>query len=250
MVSRLDYHSTGAAERYVELLNNFRMFVVSAMRRDPTDSGVKTVMKRTAIDKAKRFKDSEMEIFDFALEDIVREAREQLAQDVDAVSGMSELSTPASDYMDDLSAFYETELTSQLQRDISQASMRLNDFALEVYMQRHNEVGNREALVRALIDSSEQVRFYFKDRSGRRHASQKFIRTMFRHTMLLAALHVYAMEASEYGASHMMVIHPENKAGVTGTKVGFRRDQGLPLIADLKDEIFHPNSRAFVKAVF
>jgi hypothetical protein len=251
MLSRLDFHSTQAGARYVDFLNTLRMFVISAMRRDPTDAGVRTVLKRTAIDRARNFKEDELDIFDFALEDTVREARETLAQDVQATGGLLDLPDTVSAYMDELSAFYDTEITSQLQRDISQASNRLHEFALEVFMQRTQPfVSDQDAHVKALIDTSEQTRFFFRDRSGRRHASQKFVRSMFRQTLLLAGLHAYAVEAALAGALHMVVTHPENKAGVTGTQIGFRRDQGMPLITDLKDEIFHPNSRAFVKAVF
>jgi len=251
MLSRLDFHSTQSAARYIDFLNTLRMFVISAMRRDPTDAGVRTVLKHTAVDRARAFKDDELDIFNFALEDTVREARELLLQDVQAVIGLTDAPQATTAYMDELSAYYETEITSQLQRDISQAANRLHEFALEVFMQRTQPfISNEDAHVKALIDTSEQTRFFFSDRSGRRHVSQKFVKSVMRQTLLLAGLHAYAVEAVLSGAQYMIVTHPENKAGVSGTKVGFRREQGLPLISDLKDDIFHPNSKAFLKAVF
>lgn len=251
MLQRLDFHATQAGSRYVDFLNTLRLFTTSAMRRDPTDARVKATMKRTAIDRARSFKQDELEIFEFALEDIIREARELLSEDIQATGGLLDLPDSVVAYVDELSAFYETEITSQLQRDISQAANKLNEFALEVFMVRQQPFETHQgAHVKALIDTSEQIRFFFKDRTGRRHASQKFVRSVFRQTLLMAGLHTYAIEAMMAGADHLEVTHPAMKAGVYGVKVGFRREQGFPLIADLKDEVFHPNSRAFVKAVF
>ncbi|MCR9222938.1 MAG: hypothetical protein NXH70_02615 [Hyphomonas sp.] len=251
MLQRLDFHAVQAGSRYVDFLNTLRLFTTSAMRRDPTDARVKATMKRTAVDRARSFKQDELEIFEFAMEDIIREARDLLTEDVQATGGLLDLPQSVVAYVDELSAFYDTEITSQIQRDVSQAAHKLSEFALEVFMVRQQPFESHQgAHIKALIDTNEQLRFFFRDRTGRRHASQKFVRGMFRQTLLMAALHTYSVEAMMAGADHLEVTHPEDKADVAGMKIGFRRDQDLPVIADLKDEVFHPNSRAFVKAVF
>jgi hypothetical protein len=247
MKSLLDNLSMQSGERYVDLLNSFRNLLWNAMRQNPKDMRNRTYLKETALERARTFRETEQAMFDFSLENVVSQVQQKLFADTGVGVNFDEI-TFANDYLDDIRRYFGTELTSQLQRDVAQIERRLSDFSLEVFMTERSTNDPIQAHMSALIDTRENMKFYFKDRSGRRNLSQKFVRATTRQALLTAAIELYAIGASLIG-DHMEVVHFEGSAKANGIKIGFRREQGFPLLSDVRDEIFHPNSNAFLKVV-
>lgn len=234
-----------AGERYVDVLNSFRNLLWNAMRQNPSDFRSRTYLKEASLERARVYRDTEIAAFDFALETVASQVEERIRQETGVPIRLEEIEY-VGQYLDDIRSFFATELTSQLQRDIGQLERRLSDFSLEYFMAERTLNDPVQAHMTALIDTREQMKFYFKDRSGRRHLSQKFIRTTTRHSLLIAGVELYSIAAS-YVGNHMEVTHPDGK--VNGMKIGFTRAQGYPLLSDVREEVFHPNSDAFLKVV-
>lgn len=245
MTPLLDNISEQGGERYVGLLNEFREILWNAMRQNPLDARQREFLKASAINSAVAYRETEETAFEFSLDQVAEEVERRFLRDTGASLKFDEIEF-ASEYLVDIQRFFSTELTSQIQRDITQAEKRYSDFRLSVFTTSKVTNSPEEAHVLALLDSREQMKFYFRDRGGRRHPSQKFVRGLLRHSLLIAGVELYSMAAS-YAASHMEVDNPGSKSH--GLKVGFRSEQGYPLLADIRDEIFHPNSNAFLKAV-
>lgn len=247
MKSLLDRFSSNSGDRYVDLLNGIRGLLWNAMSQNPEDMRSREYLKRGALDKARDYRATEEVMFEASLEAITAKVEQIFKQDTGVDIRFSEIPF-AVEYLFDLRRFFSTELTSQLQRDIAQLERRLADFSVEVFMNSRNSQDPIQAHMNALINTREQMKFYFKDRAGRKHLSQKFVRNTTRHTLLSAAVELYAIAAS-FVASHMEVTHSEGSSKAAGSLIGFRREQGFPLLAEVRDEIFHPNSDAFLKAV-
>lgn len=247
MKSLLDSFAMQSGERYVDLLNSFRNLLWNAMRQNPKDMRNRTYLKQTALERARLFRETEQSMFDFSLETVASKVEQMFEAETGVKIDFDKIPF-AVDYMEEMRAYFGTELTSQLQRDVAQVERRLVDFSLEVFMTDRVINDPVQAHMNALIDTRENMKFYFKDRSGRRNLSQKFIRATTRHALLVSAVELYAIAAS-YVGDHMEVTHFENGAKSVGMKVGFRREQGYPLLADIRDEVFHPNSNAFLKVV-
>lgn len=250
MIRKIDFQADQANARYIAFLGTLKTAYSGAINTDPTSEEVKTQLRRDSLRLAADYRDKEVEAFTFILEDIAKDALRLLAQEQQLLVGVSELSEVATLYMTKLVDFYESEITSQLHRDIAVNMSNIENIGLEVFHRQQSGEDIRIAIAKTLLDRVETAPFYFRDRSGRRHPSQRYVRMSFRQTLLYGALQTYSIEASIRSANYMIVRHPENKASVEGTLLGFRRDQNLPLISDVKDEIFHPNSNAFVEAKF
>ena len=244
---QLDSFPTGASERYVGLLNDFRGMLRSAMGRDPADTRTRGLLKRSLLDRASTYRDIEIAMLELEIDTVTQSARDQVLTDLD-LDDKTQLSI-IDEYKERLLEHASTELTSQIQRDMAQTLRTLEEFRLEVFMQRQRGIPDEDAHAKALMNAREATQYFFRDRAGRNHKSQKFVRTMVRHTLLVGAMEVYAMHAAAYGADHLEVVHPDQNATYAGMRIGFRREQDLPLVADLKEDVFHPNSNATLKAV-
>ena len=242
-----DAAAASSSQRYVDLLNVFRNILWSTLRQDPTDMRTRDALRQNATNRARVYLEAERAWFANQIEDVAQEARTRVAVDLGITPSKETENAFLSAYIDDLSMFMDAEITSQLQRDIAALSRRLEEFGLEVYMERQRGNSPSEAHIKVLISANEGMSFYFRDRAGRKLNSQKFIRTVVRHALLTCWTQIYAAEAAEYGASYLTVEHPDSTKYVD-MKVGLSRDQGLPLISDIKDDIFHPQSKAYLKA--
>lgn len=245
----IDGFATGASERYVALLNSYREALRASLQQNPKDVRTRQYLRKTAMDRSLSFREAELEMLSEQITAAVSLGGEHAAEDLGLAAAADDGLT--ADYIDHLVEHATTELTSQIQRDLAQTMHHFQEFQLEVVMQQRNAgLPDHEAHFRAFTQANGRVSFFFKDRAGRRHMSQKFVRTMTRHTLLIGYLESYALHAAAYGARHMEVVHPDQNSEAHGIEVGFRRDQGLPLVSDLKEEVFHPNSNASLKAFF
>lgn len=249
MHSAMDSYAMGASERYLGLLNEHRDALRQVMLRRRVDARGRNILRQQLLTRSQEFRETEIAMLTMALSEWLETARSKVMSDLGLTSAGAEV-VPVQDYQDKLIEFASTELTSQIQRDMAQALRHLEEFSLEVFMHRQRGVTEDEAIANAVINGRARHQFFFSDRSGRRHPSQKFIRTLMRHTLLVGFVEVYALHAAAFGADHMLVEHPDKEATHAGMKVGITRENGLPLVSDLKDEVFHPNSNASLKAYF
>lgn len=247
--AKLSETAQRASERYVSFLNSLRGTLSTVIRSDPADVRTRRELRMSAFAIARTFIDVEMKLIEQDLDDVadyqfrraVSEAGLQAA-DIDRAEILDDLLAETADHL-------ETEMRAQIERDVAQLLKRHKDFQLEVHLISLTErVDPRSAQFRALMRHSDQVRFFFKDRSGRRYPSQKFIRTVYRDALLQAGNEIYMLTAVDVGFKKARVVHPDRNAGVNDYVFPLNPDTGQGSYVEIRDEAFHPNSNAILKA--
>jgi hypothetical protein len=84
--------------------------------------------------------------------------------------------------------------------------------------------------------------FTFMDRRGRVFGADQHIAQIARHGLVLFGVQTYATSAAALGASQVSVTHPDPSHKHAGMAVNIEDLEGI------LSEVFHPNSRAFLKA--
>mgnify|MGYP001298923751 CR=1 FL=1 len=243
----LDVYALQASDRYVAFLNNLRGQLWTALRKDPTDMRSRDALFRDVHALAVTFLDQERPTLHQAVEEVAQDALQRVALDLGVSVSQKLQNAFLTDYRDNIAHFLLQEFMTQLDRDIHQVMRKYEELGLQVFMERQTSATPEEAHFRVLMNANESMSFYFRDRSSRKLNSQKYIRTVVRHALVTVWTQLYAMEATSYSASHLTVEHPD-KAKYDGLKLGFVDSQGLPTLMDVKDEIFHPQTKAYLKA--
>jgi hypothetical protein len=131
-----------------------------------------------------------------------------------------------------------TELHTQMTRDALKFVRLWQEFALEYQMRLGRSIP--EIAKFQAIETARQ-----KDEVDPSTASLRFARLNHRYALLTFAFETYAKEAFDLGAKYMLVV----KNGQAGDRVDFLPGGPGKTFAELRDEVFHPNSTATLLAV-
>lgn len=131
-----------------------------------------------------------------------------------------------------------TELHTQMTRDALKTVRQWQEFSLEYQMRLGKSIP--EIAKFQAIETAKQ-----KDEVSPSTASLRFARLNHRYALLTFAFETYAKEAYDLGAKYMLII----KNGEAGDRVDFLPGEPGKTFAELRDEVFHPNSTATLRAV-
>lgn len=230
-----------ASDRYQAVLATFRGMLYGVLS-DPFSERTADQLRKQAVEVGRMYLRAEVPL----IEEAVTESAQDALDSVHADLGVS----VAQDVPDRLSAFLhahmdylENELRAQLSRDVEMLVRRYREHALEAHLAR---VTNSGFAAPSAI-TADKSRFYFRDRMGRLYPSTKYVRTSWRHTLLVIAAEFYALEAAELGATTVEVIHEDSHAAVNGMRISL--DGSFePTFLDVRDEVFHPQAQVVLRA--
>lgn len=241
----LDELSVKAGERYVNFLMSLRGVLASTRSTPPKDTRAFSAIRTGSYEVARVYMDTEIEFLDRDLNRLQEHARALVRTEV--LSGPPSSTYALSDYSEEIVTWFRQELRSQIERDINSAVQKRREIILDATItSRTKGVPLLEAYELALT-RREGVNFYFTDRSGRRYPSQKFIRQLFRHTLLTAAVETFALEAASYGVTELEITHPDKNHSFNGELITLVETPNVLTLADVRDDVFHPNSNAFLR---
>lgn len=150
-----------------------------------------------------------------------------------------------------LSAFcdyIESELIAQIHRDIALLRQTIQRVDLEVSIAATARgISARTALVEYRIGNQADLQFVFHDRHARKWASKKFIRAMWRHTLLAVYNEIVLMTLAEHGIWRAQVVHEDPNSDVNGVIVAMGSNSEFPTYSEIRADIFHPNANAVLR---
>lgn len=244
----LDEASTKAGERYVNFLMSLRGVLGTSLSSRPDDMRAFEQIRAGAYSVAEVFLEQEEERFAMDLLS-AQERAEELVQS-DALGRYDGSAGALSDYSEELVVWFRQELRAQIERDVNTLVAKRRELILEAAVRsRSSRLDMMESYLELIRNGREKVDFYFKDRSGRRYPSQKFVRQLYRHGMLTVAVEVYALEAADMGFSELEIITRDSNNSYSGQRITLSAEPGMLKLSDVRDEVFHPNSNSFIKIV-
>ena len=119
--------------------------------------------------------------------------------------------------------------------------------ALDVDMLLATEnISRQNAIVKASI-AGGTPEYVSRDRAGRRHPSQRFVRQAWRQHLVLLWIETKLFTFAAHGHTQARVTHTEPDHRFNDLAFSMTLE-GTPTYHDIRDEVFHPNSRADVTA--
>lgn len=144
-----------------------------------------------------------------------------------------------------------TEIALATQKDSETIARQLRQLAFNVD-QHMNAKGTtyNVALMNAKIDLGGSTTFFQVDRSGRRWASTNYAKTGSRGFLVKTYIESYLYAMTAAGNDLARVDHPEEDHMHNGVVFSVSGESlGIPTYSEIRDEVWHPNSRALVSKV-
>lgn len=225
--------SARAGERYHAVLTTFRGMLF-AFLNERFSVGRADDLRRDADEVGRMFLRSETPLI---LEEVTRTAQDALwtVQDQSGVQRTADISDTLNAFLTQHCDYLENELRVQLSRDAEMLVRRYREFALEAQL-------NGSA-------NLERARFYFRDRVGRQYPSQQFVRSVWRHTLVMVAAECFALEAADQGIHEIETLSPDPESRWANFAIGLTDTVAAPSFSEVRDEVFHPQSQVTLRVV-
>ena len=140
------------------------------------------------------------------------------------------------------------ELKLQVRRDIALLKTSIQRVSLEVTLSaKASGKSERSALFEYRFGNSEDVKFMFTDRAGRNLSSRKYVRSLWRSTLLSAYNETTLFVIADQGQEVAIVVHDDPKSEYDGLKVSIGSNTANPSYAEVRAAVFHPNSNAHLE---
>lgn len=244
--NRLTVAADRAGQRYKALLLTFENVVKDIIyEADPGYPSVRKRAKKNAYDLARTY-----------LEDEVIHVEQSIAQEIrDAVSTTLELmgkSYAEPIHQVDLNAANLAEeldqnVRTQLERDIISVDKTLREFSIRsLLISKGRKIAKKDALAWLRTNTTVNPKFDFMDRAGRSWASEKYIRGVYRHTLLLTWNYSAMLTMAARGVSEARIAYPDETHEYHGTVISLAEEGTMITWDQVKDDVFHPNSSAYI----
>lgn len=236
-----------ASARYKLLIDGWRGLFMRAL--DGANFGSGTVVAQLveqAYQMARSYARDERDIVARRTMEIASEAH---TATLDALRSQDERELPGdvSEHLDELERYLSNEIAIQIERDISflrQAYLRV---VLQVKIAaRSQRASQRTALLQYRIGNAVELNFFFHDRRNQRWPSQKFIRAIWRQHLLNSYNETVLVTLAEHGIRTARIQHTSPQSQFHDMKVAFSPNGSLPTYAEIRNEVFHPNSEAIL----
>ena len=238
-----------ASARYKHLIEGWRSLFMKSLDQAKFGAGTTVAdLVSQAYDMARSYLEDERSIVARETESFASEAH---TATLDALSSQDarELTDDALEHLDALERFLLNEITIQIERDIAflrQAYLRV---VLQVRIAaRSQRTTDRAALLQYRIGNAVELNFFFHDRRNQRWPSQKFIRAIWRQHLLSSYNETVLVALAEHGIRSAEIQHASPASDVHGMRIALSANTSLPTYAEIRNEIFHPNAEAILKA--
>lgn len=192
---------------------------------------------------AETFLTDEREHIDRMLEEIASDAHQTTLSQI-ASADSDGLEDAALDHLAQTAHYLADELIAQIHRDIAMVRQAIQRIQLEVYTAaRAKRISERQALIEYSISNRETLQFMFHDRYARKWSSKKFVRALWRHTLLAAYNETVMLTLADHGIETAAVVSDQSDHAATISLTGALN---MMSYADSRAEYFHPNSNAYL----
>lgn len=245
ILDQLTQYAESAATRYGMLTDSWRSLFQNALNSSAFGSPAqasRVVKEAYAI--AESFLDEERAQADRVSTAVALEAHQTTLAQIASIDAQ-ELTDAALEHLSASQNYMIDELVAQIHRDIALLRSTLQRAVLEVSIAaRARGISKRTALIEYMIGNQAQMNFVFHDRHARKWASKKFVRAMWRHTLLAVYNEIVLIALADHGLSRAQVQHQDPAADAHGMLVAIGSNADLPTYSEIRNEIFHPNANA------
>lgn len=158
------------------------------------------------------------------------------------------LTLEAQTHLGETQSYILDEIAAQIRRDIANMRQSLQRVVLDTsIIQRTHRLKSREAVVAWRLRNDETLDFNFKDRRAHRTPSAKFVRGVWRQTMLCVHNETTLFTLAEYGQSRAGIykVVEDQEQFVAAISLN---DQGVGY-NEVRSQLFHPNSNAYLGVI-
>lgn len=199
-----------------------------------------------ALDMAQTYLRQEVVAFDDVFEEIASDAHQTTLDEI-ASNDADALTERVTDHLRAAQQYAADELLAQINRDVALMRRALQRVSLEVYAAaRSRGISERQALIEYRIGNNAELDFAFHDRTNRKWSSRKFVRTLWRHSLLSVYNEVVMLTLADHGLRRARVVHLDPNAESHDSLIAFSSSSELPTYSEIRDTIFHPNSNAIL----
>lgn len=241
----LSHEADQASARYALLTDGWQGLFETALNQE--DFGSPNAMRKVieaATISGQAFIDQEFYIANSVADDIAVEAHQTTLREI-ASNDTEKLTESVTDHLSAAVGYLTEEIVAQVHRDISNMRQTMRNVAFEVSIaSRSRGISQRKAMIEYRLGSSTKMDFAFMDRGNRKWSSRKFIRTLWRHTLLSVYNETVMMGLADHGIREAKVSHVDPNAESHGMVIAFGSNSSLPNYSEIRDTIFHPNSNA------
>ena len=245
---RITAEADAAAVRYGALVEGWRSLYQRAL--DQADFGsprMFTKVTNEALEMGIRFMAEEDKHMEAVLDNVASEAHTATISEIDAPDA-DEFTDAVSDHLYEAESYLRGELATVIERDIRFLKDSLRRAVLQVKLSaRAQRISERTALMQYRIGNAQELHFYFHDRGNQKWPTRKFVRTLWRHSLLCAYNEVVLLTLSDHGLEHAEVAHDNPTADVHGMRVAMSANGALPTYSEIRAEVFHPNADAILR---
>lgn len=243
--SRLSAQADRAAARYRALLQGFEGVFQRNLNIEPGSPRTIQRAVREAYSIADTFLAEEGEHIQSILSSVRDDAYESTLEPLGVIG--EETSSEVVKHVDGLAETLDAALRVQLERDVGALRSALRGVSLRAgVMAAGRGIPRSSALQIARMDAS--ARFVFQDRAGRNWSSSKFIRTVWRQTLVLGWNETALLALAAHGQEIASINHPDQDHEWNEELISLTEEGTLPTWQDVKDDVFHPNTEAWISA--
>lgn len=244
----LNYEADQASSRYALLTDGWQGEFGRALNELDFGSSTNTArMIAKATEMGQAFLDQEVYVSGEVFDKIAREAHQTTLREIASIDA-EQLTDRVSEHLEASRTYLLEEVFAQIRRDLSTMRKMGSDVVLETSLaSRSRGISSRQALIEYRLGNKATLDFSFIDRGNRKWNSRKFIRTVWRHTMLSVYNETVMMTLADHGIKNAVVDHIDPNAESHGAVITFGSNSELPTYTEVRDVIFHPNSNAVLK---
>ncbi|MER9176318.1 hypothetical protein NKH72_22320 [Mesorhizobium sp. M0955] len=245
ILDQLTGYADSAAVRYGMLTDSWRTLFQNALNSSRFGSPAQANdIVREAYQIAESFLDDERANADRVTTSVAIEALQTTLAEIESVDALK-LSDAALQHLQATQSYIVDELIAQIHRDIALLRQTLQRAVLEVSVSSKSRgISIRTALIEYMIGNRAELDFVFHDRHARKWASKKFVRGMWRHTLLAVYNEVVMLTLADHGLARARVVHQDPSAQAHNMIIAMSSNANLPTYSEIRNEIFHPNANA------
>ena len=236
-----------AAQRYKDLIDAWRGLFMRAL--DASNFGSAATVRELvdqAYAMARAYQADEEDRLAHKTTEIALEAH-RATLDALRSTDARELTDATDEHLSELERFIRSEIAIQIERDIAFLRQSYLRVVLQVKIAaRSQRTTMRAALLQYRIGNAVELGFYFHDRRNQRWPSQKFIRAIWRQHLLCVYNETVLIDLAEHNQRVARIEHTDPNSDFHNMRVALSANTALPTYAEIRNEIFHPNSEALL----
>jgi hypothetical protein len=244
----LDIKAQGGALRYSLLTDSWQALFGRALSSPDFGHGSQASnVIREAYETAQMYLDRETDLIAELTHQVAIEAQGLASRKIANIDA-DLLAVEAQTHLSETQQYLRDEIVAQIHRDIANVRQSLQRAVLDVSMiARTRKLKDRAAVVAWRLSNDETLSFNFTDRRAHRTPSAKFVRGLWRQTMLSIHNETTLFTIADHGLTSAGVF--KTIEGVEEQVATIHLDGDGPTYGEIRSTLFHPNSNAYLGAI-